>query len=58
MRIVVIGATGTIGRAVAEALAKRGHEVVRASRKSAVRVDIEDAATVNGLYCQWWTVGT
>ncbi|MGA2763402.1 MAG: short chain dehydrogenase [Spirochaetia bacterium] len=50
MKIVVIGATGTIGKAVSDALAKRGHEVVRASRKSAVRVDIEDAATVKALF--------
>lgn len=50
MKIVVIGATGTIGKAVADALAKRGHEVIRASRKSAVRVDIEDASTVNALF--------
>ncbi|MGA2380461.1 MAG: short chain dehydrogenase [Spirochaetia bacterium] len=50
MKIVVIGATGTIGKAVADALAKRGHEVIRASRKSAVRVDIEDAATLRALF--------
>jgi NAD(P)-dependent dehydrogenase (short-subunit alcohol dehydrogenase family) len=50
MKVVVIGATGTIGKAVAEALAKRGHEVIRASRKSAVRVDIENTATVKALF--------
>jgi len=50
VKIVVIGATGTIGSAVADALAKRGHEVIRASRKSAVRVDIQDSATVNALF--------
>lgn len=50
MKVVVIGATGTIGKAVADALAKKGHEVIRASRKSAVRVDIEDAATLNALF--------
>ena len=50
MKVVVIGATGTIGKAVADALAKRGHEVIRTSRKSAVRVDIEDAATLNALF--------
>ena len=50
MKIVVIGATGTIGTAVADALEKRGHVVIRASRTSAVRVDIEDAATVNALF--------
>jgi NAD(P)-dependent dehydrogenase (short-subunit alcohol dehydrogenase family) len=50
MKIIVIGATGTIGKAVADALAKRGHEVIRASRKSTVRVDIEDRATLNALF--------
>ncbi len=50
MKIVVIGATGTIGKAVADALAKRGHEVIRASRTSSVRVDIEDAATLDALF--------
>lgn len=50
MKVVIIGATGTIGKAVAEALEKRGHEVIRASRKSAVRVDIEDTATLNALF--------
>jgi NAD(P)-dependent dehydrogenase (short-subunit alcohol dehydrogenase family) len=50
MKVVVIGATGMIGKAVADALEKRGHEVIRASRKSAVRVDIEDTATLNALF--------
>jgi NAD(P)-dependent dehydrogenase (short-subunit alcohol dehydrogenase family) len=50
MKVIVIGATGTIGKAVADALATRGHEVIRASRKSAVRVDIEDAATLSALF--------
>jgi NAD(P)-dependent dehydrogenase (short-subunit alcohol dehydrogenase family) len=31
-------------------LAKRGHEVIRTSRKSAVRVDIEDSAAVGALF--------
>ena len=50
MKVVVIGATGTIGKAVADALAKRGHEVIRASRKSAVRVDIQDKGSLNALF--------
>ena len=33
MRALVVGATGTIGSAVADALAAKGHEVLRASRK-------------------------
>lgn len=49
MRIVVMGATGTIGKAVADALAAR-HEVIRASRNGALRVDIEDTASLTALF--------
>jgi NAD(P)-dependent dehydrogenase (short-subunit alcohol dehydrogenase family) len=49
MKIVVMGATGTIGKAVADALAAR-HEVIRASRNSALRVDIEDTASLAALF--------
>ena len=49
MKIVVIGASGTIGKAVAEALAPR-HEVVRASRSGAVAADIEDAGSIERLF--------
>ncbi|TSD88721.1 short chain dehydrogenase [Mycobacterium sp. KBS0706] len=48
MRIIVIGATGTIGTAVATALEKR-HEVVRASRNGSPSVDIEDTASIAAL---------
>ena len=50
MKVVVIGATGVIGAAVAAALGKKGHQVIRASRKSDVRVDIEDASTIQALF--------
>jgi NAD(P)-dependent dehydrogenase (short-subunit alcohol dehydrogenase family) len=49
VKIVVIGATGTIGKAVAEALAKR-HEVVRVSRSGPVKADIEDARSLASLF--------
>lgn len=49
MKIVVIGATGTIGKAVADALATR-HEVIRAARKGDVRVDIEDPTSLAALF--------
>lgn len=49
MKIIVIGATGTIGSAVA-ALLEKEHEVVRASRRDAVRVDMEDPASVDALF--------
>lgn len=51
MKILVVGATGTIGRAVADALAVR-HEVIRASRNGEARVDIEDAASVAALFAK------
>ncbi|HEX9242736.1 MAG TPA: short chain dehydrogenase [Anaeromyxobacter sp.] len=49
MKIVVIGATGTIGKAVADALAG-GHEVVRVSRKGPVQADLEDAGSLERLF--------
>lgn len=48
MKIIVIGATGTIGSAIVAAL--RGtHEVIAASRKGAHKVDIKDAASIAAL---------
>ena len=46
MKILVIGATGTIGSAVVAALEDKGHEVVRASRNGPVAVDMTDPASV------------
>ncbi len=50
MNIIVIGATGTIGAAVASALAVGGHAVVPASRNGAVKVDIDDPASVRAMF--------
>jgi NAD(P)-dependent dehydrogenase (short-subunit alcohol dehydrogenase family) len=50
MRILVVGATGTIGRAVCDALAAR-HECVRASRhRSALKVDIAQPTSIRALF--------
>src|SRR5512135_551524 len=50
MRIVVVGATGTIGRAVVEALASR-HEVLPVGHKStAITVDLADTASIRAMY--------
>jgi NAD(P)-dependent dehydrogenase (short-subunit alcohol dehydrogenase family) len=50
MRILVIGATGTIGRAVVDALAPR-HEIVRISRSSTpITVDIAQPASIRAMY--------
>jgi len=52
MRILLIGATGTIGTAVAAALESR-HELVLASRsKSAHHVDLGDPASIRTLYAR------
>ncbi len=50
MKIVVIGASGSIGTVVADTLDARGHEVVRASRTGDVRVDLTDAASLAALF--------
>jgi NAD(P)-dependent dehydrogenase (short-subunit alcohol dehydrogenase family) len=49
MKILVIGAGGTIGAAVAHALAAR-HEVVRVSRNGSVSVDLSDGASLDALF--------
>lgn len=48
-RSLVIGASGTIGSAVVEALAARGHEIVRAARSGPETVDVSDPGSVNAL---------
>lgn len=50
MRIAVVGATGTIGGAVADALEQKGHEVVRASRNSDPAIDIESPESIAKFY--------
>jgi NAD(P)-dependent dehydrogenase (short-subunit alcohol dehydrogenase family) len=50
MRILLIGATGTIGRAVAATLAGK-HELVQASRsKAEERVDLADPSSIRALF--------
>jgi NAD(P)-dependent dehydrogenase (short-subunit alcohol dehydrogenase family) len=50
MRILLIGATGTIGKAVADKLAG-SHEVIAASHhKAHEQVDISDPASLRGLF--------
>ncbi len=50
MKVIVIGATGMIGREVVKALALKKHEVISASRSGDVRVTIEDAASIRALF--------
>lgn len=50
MRILIVGASGTVGRAVAAELGAR-HEIVTAGRSSGdLRVDITDAASIRAAY--------
>ncbi len=50
MKVIVIGATGTIGAAVVQALAAKKHEVIGASRRGELRVDIDDAASIRAMF--------
>ena len=50
MKLVLIGATGTIGQAVAAALSQR-HEIVAVTRHTEpVRVDISSAASIHAMF--------
>ena len=49
MRVVVIGATGTIGRSVANVLESAGHDVLRASRSGNPRVDLSEPDSADAL---------
>ncbi|SDM73052.1 NAD(P)-dependent dehydrogenase, short-chain alcohol dehydrogenase family [Streptomyces sp. cf386] len=49
MKVLVIGATGTVGSAVVGAL-ETSHDVVKASRSGPVKVDLEDPASLDALF--------
>jgi NAD(P)-dependent dehydrogenase (short-subunit alcohol dehydrogenase family) len=50
MRILIVGATGTIGRAVVAALSA-GNEIISASLRSAtLKVDVADPASIREMY--------
>jgi len=50
MRVLIVGANGTLGKAVAAELGER-HEIVGASRTSGdVRVDLRDVASVEAMF--------
>ena len=50
MKVIVIGATGTIGRAIVHAIGNR-HEVIPVSHsKSAIKVDIADRASITKIF--------
>ncbi len=49
MKVLVIGASGTIGQAVVRHLSQR-HEVIEAGRSAALSVDMRDIASVRALF--------
>ncbi len=50
MKIIIIGASGTIGKVVTEELSKR-HEIIKASRnKGDVQVDIQSPKSIESMY--------
>ena len=52
MKIIIIGASGAVGRAAVDALSQR-HEVIATSRSSGdIRVDIEDIESIRAMYKQ------
>ena len=52
MKIILVGASGAIGNAAAEALSVR-NEVIRVSRNSGdIRMDIEDVESIRAMYQQ------
>ena len=48
MRILVVGATGTIGREVVKALSS--HDVIEAAYEHGIRVDISDPESIREMY--------
>ncbi|QFG23141.1 short chain dehydrogenase [Actinomadura sp. WMMB 499] len=49
MKVIIIGATGVLGSAIGAVLEKE-HEIVRASRRGPVVVDMDDPATIDALF--------
>jgi NAD(P)-dependent dehydrogenase (short-subunit alcohol dehydrogenase family) len=50
MKTAIIGATGTIGKAVAALLSDKGHEVVRVTRNTQPGVNLDDPASIDRFY--------
>jgi NAD(P)-dependent dehydrogenase (short-subunit alcohol dehydrogenase family) len=52
MKIVVLGATGTIGKAVSQQLKEKGHEVIEASRSTLPAVNITEPSSIDAFFEQ------
>ena len=49
-KVVVIGATGTIGKAVYQKLNEKGYDVIATSRKSTPSIDIENKESIDNFF--------
>ncbi|GAB3176064.1 short chain dehydrogenase [Telluribacter humicola] len=52
MKVVVVGATGTIGGAIVQLLKEKGHEVIEVSRSSQPSIDIAEPSTIDLFFDQ------
>jgi len=50
MRILIVGGTGTIGRAVAQELSSRHELIIAAYRQGEIQVDISDIESIKNMY--------
>ena len=50
MKVVVVGATGLIGKAVAALLTNKGHETVQISRTTQPSVELGDPSSIHSFY--------
>ena len=50
MKVVVIGATGLIGKAVTTLLTDKGHEIIQASRNTQPSLSLDDPASIEAFY--------
>jgi NAD(P)-dependent dehydrogenase (short-subunit alcohol dehydrogenase family) len=50
MKVVIVGSTGLIGKAIAARLTEKGHETVQASRSTQPGVELGDQASIGSFY--------
>lgn len=50
MKIVVVGATGTIGKAIHDLLVEKGHDVIPSSRNIEPKVNIDKPDSIDSFY--------
>lgn len=50
MKVLVVGASGTLGHAITDLLTEKGHDVIGVSRSSQPSVDIADPSSIDQFY--------